>query len=273
MIVTNGQLYIQRFKSALSAIGIDHGVSDTVPALIPSQSTSAASRAILRSSFSDLYGFRLFSSPIMKDSVAGPLNVGEGVEALDELDFIAPTEAAVLHPSANLGQTEDDDDDEVQIIGTKNLKLNHERRLQLLKTVSKSLSKHSSPYMPSPSTSIEYDMAHDFLTKFLEDILWPKSKRVKESISIEEEENQEMELGGDSFLGIGMGEKRGTSVKADDAGGSDHLALLLLEELPQGPSPVQPLGVDRDLLAVIGRDDVVHGPDVTAGVDPYRLAG
>jgi hypothetical protein len=31
--------------------------------------------------------------------------------------------------------------------------------------------------------------------------------------------------------------------------------------------------MDRDLLAVIGRDDVVHGPDVTAGVDPYHLAG
>ena len=31
-------------------------------------------------------------------------------------------------------------------------------------------------------------------------------------------------------------------------------------------------GVDRDLLAVIGCDDVVHRPDVTAWIDPDSLA-
>jgi len=71
---------------------------------------------------------------------------------------------------------------------------------------------------------------------------------------------------------LGVESSRDSCPKLGD-GGSNHLALLLLEELPQGPSPVQPLGMDRDLLAVIGRDDVVHGPDVTAGVDPYSLAG
>ncbi len=56
-------------------------------------------------------------------------------------------------------------------------------------------------------------------------------------------------------------------------GGGDHSALLLLEELPQGPGPVQPFGVDRDFFAVIGRDDVVHGPDVAAWIDPHSLTG
>jgi hypothetical protein len=31
--------------------------------------------------------------------------------------------------------------------------------------------------------------------------------------------------------------------------------------------------VDRDFLAVIGRDDVVHGPDVAAWIDPHSLTG
>ncbi len=30
--------------------------------------------------------------------------------------------------------------------------------------------------------------------------------------------------------------------------------------------------MDLDFLAVIGRDDVVHGPDVAAGIDPDCLA-
>ena len=45
----------------------------------------------------------------------------------------------------------------------------------------------------------------------------------------------------------------------------------VLEQLSQGPGPVQPFRVDRDLLAVIGRDDVVHRSDVTAWVDPDSL--
>jgi hypothetical protein len=36
--------------------------------------------------------------------------------------------------------------------------------------------------------------------------------------------------------------------------------------------PVEPLGVYLDLLTVIGHDDVVHGPDVTAWIDPDGLA-
>ncbi len=54
-------------------------------------------------------------------------------------------------------------------------------------------------------------------------------------------------------------------------GGGAHLVLRLLEQLSQGPGPVQPFRVDRDLLAVIGRDDVVHRSDVTAWVDPDSL--
>ncbi len=30
------------------------------------------------------------------------------------------------------------------------------------------------------------------------------------------------------------------------------------------PSPIKPLGVDLNVLCLVGRDDVVHGPDVTA---------
>jgi hypothetical protein len=40
----------------------------------------------------------------------------------------------------------------------------------------------------------------------------------------------------------------------------------------QGPGPVEPFGVDLNLLAVIGHDDVVHGPDVTAWIDLDCLA-
>jgi len=51
-------------------------------------------------------------------------------------------------------------------------------------------------------------------------------------------------------------------------GRGDHLAFRLLEQLSQGPGPVEPLGVYLDLLAVIGQDDVVHCPDVTTWMDP-----
>ena len=47
-----------------------------------------------------------------------------------------------------------------------------------------------------------------------------------------------------------------------------HFVFWLLEQLPQGPGPVEPLGVNLNLFAVIGHDDVVHGPDVTAWIDP-----
>ncbi len=55
-------------------------------------------------------------------------------------------------------------------------------------------------------------------------------------------------------------------------GRGDHLISWLLKQLSQGPGPVEPLGVNLDLLTVIGRDDVVHGPDVTAWIDPDSLA-
>ncbi len=51
-----------------------------------------------------------------------------------------------------------------------------------------------------------------------------------------------------------------------------HLTFWLLEQLSQGPGPVKPHGVDLDLLAVTGHDDVVHGPDITAQIDPDSLA-
>ena len=52
----------------------------------------------------------------------------------------------------------------------------------------------------------------------------------------------------------------------------DLFVLWLLEELSQSPGPVEPFGVDLQFLAVVGRDDVIHGPDVAAGVDSYCLA-
>ncbi len=55
-------------------------------------------------------------------------------------------------------------------------------------------------------------------------------------------------------------------------GRGDHLAFRLLEQLSQGPGVVEPLGVYFDLLIVISRDYVVHGPDVTTWIDPDGLA-
>ncbi len=52
----------------------------------------------------------------------------------------------------------------------------------------------------------------------------------------------------------------------------DDLALRLLEQLWQRPCPVEPFVQDLDLFAVIGRDDVVHGLDVAAWIDPDRLS-
>ncbi len=52
----------------------------------------------------------------------------------------------------------------------------------------------------------------------------------------------------------------------------DLFIFWLLEQLAQSPSPVEPFGVDLHFLAVIGRDDVIHGPDVAAGVDSDGLA-
>jgi len=47
----------------------------------------------------------------------------------------------------------------------------------------------------------------------------------------------------------------------------DLFVFWLLEELGQSPGPIEPFGVDLDLLAVVGHDDVIHGPDVAAGID------
>ncbi len=54
--------------------------------------------------------------------------------------------------------------------------------------------------------------------------------------------------------------------------GGDYLVFWLLEKLSQRPDLVKPFGVNLSLFAVIGRDDVVHGLDVTAGADPDCLA-
>jgi hypothetical protein len=51
----------------------------------------------------------------------------------------------------------------------------------------------------------------------------------------------------------------------------DLFIFWLLEELAQSPSPVEPFGVDLNLFAVVSRDDVIHGPDVAAGIDPDGL--
>jgi len=55
-------------------------------------------------------------------------------------------------------------------------------------------------------------------------------------------------------------------------GCGDHLIFWLLKKLPQHPGPVKPSGVDLNLLAVISCDDVIHGMDITTGVDPDGLA-
>ncbi len=47
----------------------------------------------------------------------------------------------------------------------------------------------------------------------------------------------------------------------------DLFVFRLLEKLAQSPGPVEPFGVELNLLAVVGRDDVIHGPDVAAGID------
>jgi len=52
----------------------------------------------------------------------------------------------------------------------------------------------------------------------------------------------------------------------------DFPVLQLLEKLTQGPSPVEPFGVHLNLLTVLGRDDVIHDPDVAAGIDLDSVA-
>ncbi len=52
----------------------------------------------------------------------------------------------------------------------------------------------------------------------------------------------------------------------------DLFVLWLLEKLSQSPGPVEPFGVDLQFLAVFGRDDVIHGPNVAAGDDSDCLA-
>ncbi len=52
----------------------------------------------------------------------------------------------------------------------------------------------------------------------------------------------------------------------------DLFIFLVLEKLAQSPGPVEPFGVDIQFLAVVGRDDVIHGQDVAAGVDSDGLA-
>ncbi len=45
----------------------------------------------------------------------------------------------------------------------------------------------------------------------------------------------------------------------------DLFVFWLLEKLAQSPGPVEPFGVDIQFLAVVGCDDVSHGPNVAAG--------
>jgi hypothetical protein len=52
----------------------------------------------------------------------------------------------------------------------------------------------------------------------------------------------------------------------------DLFVFWLLKQLAQSPGPVELFGVDFQFLPVVGRDDVIHGPDVAAGVDSYGLA-
>ncbi len=66
-------------------------------------------------------------------------------------------------------------------------------------------------------------------------------------------------------LGVKLARDLGTKLVE---GRGNHLVLGLPEQLPQGPGPVESFGVDLDLLAVIGHNDVVHGPDVTAWIEP-----
>ncbi len=50
-------------------------------------------------------------------------------------------------------------------------------------------------------------------------------------------------------------------------GRCDDLILGLLEKFAQSPGPIKQLGVDLNVLGLISHDDVVHGPDVTSGVE------
>ena len=52
----------------------------------------------------------------------------------------------------------------------------------------------------------------------------------------------------------------------------DLFVFWVLEQLSQSPGPVEPFRVDLQFLAVVGRDDVIHGPDVAGGVDSDCLA-
>ncbi len=52
----------------------------------------------------------------------------------------------------------------------------------------------------------------------------------------------------------------------------DLFVFWLLEKLANSPGPVKPFGVDLQFLTVVHRDDVIHGPDVAAGVDSDSLA-
>ncbi len=54
--------------------------------------------------------------------------------------------------------------------------------------------------------------------------------------------------------------------------GHDDFIFPLLEKLPQGPGPFEPLGVDLDLFGLISCDDMVHGPNITSWVELDRMA-
>ena len=149
-------------------------------------------------------------------------DVEEAVEALEDQTVAVPTETFATQNSANSSQKED----EVRIIRSKNLTQEYQSRQKLLKELHAQLGylrKHTCSYKPLQSVSVEPD--NDFLTESLENVLWPSSKRGPERVSIEVEEEpcqgDEMEVGADSSLGTGFGEKRGTNVETDTAGGSD----------------------------------------------------
>jgi len=74
------------------------------------------------------------------------------------------------------------------------------------------------------------------------------------------------------FLDQDVGVESSRDLAPESVDSLQHdFAFGLLKELRKRPGPFQPFVQDLDLLAVIGRDDVVHGPDVAAGVEPDCL--
>ncbi len=202
---------------------------------VPSTSAPSASAPSTSASSTDLAGadsgmFSVLRFPSLSSNVRNTdidkldkvTAVEVGVDALQLLTDTAPTKVVVTPELAKKRL-------EARIIHKKRLELRRRRHSELTEDIKMYRSgiygAHYNPYNHVPSHSVADG---GFLTESLENMLWPSSKRepARSSIKFEEEpcQGDEMEKGEDSFLGIGIGEKRGTSVGADVAGGGDDPA-------------------------------------------------